>query len=56
MTRKLDCIAEGCSASIEAETDEEILEQASAHASKAHPDLELDDEMVEKLKSHIVTV
>lgn len=56
MTRRLDCIAEGCTASIEGETDEEILEQAAAHASNAHPDLDLNDEFVAELRSHIVTV
>jgi predicted small metal-binding protein len=56
MTRRLDCIAEGCDASIEAGGDGEILEQAAEHASRAHPDLDPNDELVEELKSHIVTV
>jgi len=56
MTRKLACIVDGCDATIEGATDEEILTQAEAHAAGAHPDLDLDDEMVEELKSHIVTV
>ena len=53
MTKELQCVVDGCEASIEAETEEEILEQAEDHAGEAHPDLELDEETVETLRAHI---
>lgn len=53
MPKELHCVIDGCEASIEAETEAEILEQAEAHAAEAHPDLELDEETVETLKAHI---
>jgi predicted small metal-binding protein len=56
MTRRLECIVDGCDATIEGISDEEILAQAEQHASKEHPDLELDEKIVEELKSHIVAV
>ena len=56
MTRRLDCIVEGCTASIEGKNDEEVLKQAAEHAAKSHPDLDIDAEMERELKSHIVTV
>ena len=40
MTKELQCVVDGCEASIEVETEEEIFEQAENHASEAHPDLE----------------
>lgn len=55
MGKRLDCVLEGCHASIEAETEEEILSQASEHAKEAHPELDLDDETVEMLRSNIET-
>jgi predicted small metal-binding protein len=54
MTRRLECIVDGCDATIEGISDDEIMAQAEKHAAKEHPDLELDDELVEELKSHIV--
>jgi predicted small metal-binding protein len=56
MTRRLECIVDGCDATIEGISDDEILAQAEQHAAKEHQDLDLDDEMVEELKSHIVAV
>ena len=53
MTKRLDCIIEGCHATIEAETEDEIMEQAGAHASEAHPDVELDDETVSSIRAEI---
>jgi len=53
MTKELQCVVDGCEATIEAETEEEILQQAEAHAGEAHPDLELDEDTVETLKDHI---
>jgi predicted small metal-binding protein len=53
MTKRLDCIIEGCHATIEAETENEIMEQAQAHASEAHPDVELDAETVASIRAEI---
>lgn len=56
MSKKLDCPLEGCHASIEAETEQEVMAQAEDHASSAHPDLELDDDTVESIRSKITDV
>lgn len=53
MAKRLDCPLEGCHASIEAETEDEIMEQAVAHAGSAHPELELTDETVADIRSSI---
>jgi predicted small metal-binding protein len=53
MTKTLDCPMEGCTAHIEAESEEEVMEQAAAHAESAHPDVELDEETVESIRSQI---
>jgi predicted small metal-binding protein len=53
MTKQLDCPMEGCHASIEAETEEEIMAQAAAHAQTAHPDLTLDEETLTSIRSSI---
>jgi predicted small metal-binding protein len=47
--RRIDCSdflpgAIACKHVVEAETDEELLEQARTHARKEHPELELDEE------------
>jgi predicted small metal-binding protein len=56
MTKKLDCVVEGCHASIEAETEEAIMAQAQEHAAEAHPDVELDEETVGLIRGHIQDV
>jgi predicted small metal-binding protein len=56
MTKKLDCVVEGCTATIEADTEAEVMSQAEAHAAEAHPDMELDDEAVESIRSRIEDV
>lgn len=53
MSKRLDCPLEGCHASIEGETEDEIMAQAEEHAASAHPDLELDAETVETIRSSI---
>lgn len=53
MGKELECVLEGCHATIEAETEEEIMSRATDHAAAAHPELELDDETVETLRSNI---
>lgn len=53
MTRRLDCVVEGCHASIEADSDEAIMAQVEDHVAAAHPDLDLDDETVDAVRSHI---
>lgn len=56
MSRELDCVIDGCDASINEETEEEVLEAAEKHAEDAHPDLELDDETVETIRDNIQEV
>jgi predicted small metal-binding protein len=53
MTKKLDCPMEGCHASIEAATEGEVMAQVEGHAKESHPELELDDETVESIRSKI---
>lgn len=53
MSKRLDCFMEGCNATIEAETEAEVMSQVEDHAAKAHPDLELDDETVQTVRDHI---
>jgi len=56
MAHELDCVIEGCEASITEETREAVLEVAEKHAAEEHPDLELDEATVETLKEHIEEV
>ena len=56
MSKQLTCPMDGCHATIEGETEADIMSQAQDHAADAHPDLELDDETVESLKAKIETV
>lgn len=56
MTKRLDCPLEGCHARIEGETEDQIMGQAQQHAANVHPDLELDEETVEEIRSQIKTV
>lgn len=53
MSKQLDCIIEGCDASVEGETEEDILEQVEEHAAAAHPDVELDQDTVDTIRAHI---
>lgn len=53
MTKRLDCPMDGCHASIEADSEEEIMNRAAEHAERAHPDLELDEETIADIKSKI---
>ena len=53
MTKKLECPLEGCHATIEAETEAEVMTQAEEYANNAHPELELDDGTIETLRSKI---
>lgn len=56
MPKRLDCPFEGCHASIEAESEDAVLEQAASHAENAHPELELTDDTVADLRSRIIDV
>lgn len=53
MTKKLECPLEGCHATIEAETEQEVMAQVEEHANSEHPELELDDQTVETIRSNI---
>ena len=48
MSKRLDCIVDGCHATIEADTADAVMEQA-----EAHPELELDEATVRSLRSNI---
>ncbi|RAW46217.1 hypothetical protein DQW50_05465 [Halorubrum sp. 48-1-W] len=54
--QRLECPVDGCSATIEAETEQEVMAQAEEHANSSHPELELDDETVENIRSSIIQV
>lgn len=54
--KRLECIVEGCNAVIEAETEEEVMEQAAEHAGSNHPEVEMDDETQEAIRSSIMTI
>ena len=56
MSKRLDCIVEGCDATIEAENEAEVMSQVEEHASSAHPELELDEETVQTVRDHIQDV
>ena len=56
MTKRLDCFIGDCQATIEAESEEEVMAQVGEHAGEAHPDLELDAETAETIRSHIQDV
>ncbi|MFV1961687.1 MAG: DUF1059 domain-containing protein [Acidimicrobiia bacterium] len=47
-------VVPGCEARVNAETKEEVLQAAAAHAADAHGMTELSDEVVEKVKASIV--
>lgn len=51
---RLDCPIDGCHASIEAETVDEVMTRATAHAAEKHPDI--DDETVASLESKIMVI
>jgi predicted small metal-binding protein len=56
MTKHLDCVVDGCDASIEAESDEAVMARVESHVQQEHPDLDLDDETVELVRSNIRSV
>lgn len=53
MAKRLECIIEGCHATIEAETEDAVMAQANEHANSAHPEIELDEETVEAIRGSI---
>lgn len=53
MAHELDCVIDGCDASISEASEEEVLEAAEEHAAEAHPDLDLDEETVETIRNNI---
>ena len=56
MTKRLECVVEGCDATIEAESEDEVMSQAQSHAAKEHPDLDLDPETISDIRSNIKDV
>lgn len=53
MSKRLDCPLTGCHETIDGETDEEVMGKAADHAQNAHPDVDLDDEMMQSIRSNI---
>ena len=55
MTRELKCRDAGldCEGVIRAESDDEVMQQAAAHAQAEHPELNLDEATQNKLRSLI---
>ncbi|MFC6903771.1 DUF1059 domain-containing protein [Halalkalicoccus tibetensis] len=53
MTKRLECVIEGCDATIEAESEDAMMAQAGAHAADAHPELELDDGTMGSIRSNV---
>jgi predicted small metal-binding protein len=53
--RELHCADAGldCEGTIRAENDDDVMQQAAAHAAAEHPDLNLDDATQQKLRSLI---
>jgi predicted small metal-binding protein len=56
MAERLECIVDGCTAVIEADSEDEVMAKAEEHAESSHPDLELDEETIESIRSNIKTV
>jgi predicted small metal-binding protein len=58
MTKSISCADAGadCSWSTTAETEEEILNKVAQHAKEDHPELEVNPELVAKIKSLIKEV
>lgn len=56
MSLGLTCPVEGCSATCEGETEDEVMELAEEHAADKHPDLELDKDTVREIKANIKEV
>ena len=58
MTKSISCADAGadCSWSTTAETEEEILSKVAQHAKEDHPELEVNPELVAKIKSLIKEV
>lgn len=53
MTKRLDCIVDGCHETFEGDTEEEVMGKAAEHAQNAHPDIDLDDEMMQSIRTNI---
>lgn len=53
MTKRLECVIEGCDATIEAENEDAVMAQVGEHAANAHPELELDDGTIETIRSNV---
>ncbi|MDX1745106.1 MAG: DUF1059 domain-containing protein [Halobacteriales archaeon] len=54
--KQLECMVDGCEATITAATEDEVMEQAAAHGAEAHPDLEVDEELAASLRTAITDV
>lgn len=53
MSKRLECVVDGCDATIEAESEDEVMSQVQSHAAREHPDLDLDPDTVADIRSNI---
>lgn len=56
MTKRLECIVDGCDAVCTGESEEEVLGIAEDHVNEDHPEVTLDEETVQAVKDAIVEV
>lgn len=56
MTKRLECIVDGCDAVCTGETEAEVMGIAEEHVNEAHPDVTLDEETVGAVRDAIVEV
>lgn len=56
MTKQLECMVDGCNETIEAESEDQVMSEAQSHAAKEHPDMEMDAETQQKMRSQIKDV
>lgn len=56
MTKRLECIVDGCDAVCTGDTEEEVMGIAEEHVSDAHPEVTLDEETVQVVRDNIQEV
>lgn len=54
--QRLECPIGNCTSVFEAESDDEVIQQAAEHAAEHHPEVEIDDEVEADLRAQILTV
>jgi predicted small metal-binding protein len=56
MSKRLECVVDGCDATIEAESEDEVMSQAQSHVAKEHPDMDLDADTIADVRASIQDV